>query len=218
MEFYGHFYNLEDTERPYCGRSTLEIVRPGVVGHSNVNSLLSRVPDFLVIMMNPGSSKPRDPDHVHNVQTTRGFSQEAPLVRTVPDLTQRSIVQLMAHKELDHARVLKLSDIRQPRSPTFLRGVTQDNPNIPAHSIFSEQRIEERKQRLQAVRALVILAWGPDTRLRFLAQSGVDALPGSFRRLGVRKHEHYHLYAHPWPRTALGREDWIHSILEQWPD
>ena len=218
MEFYGHFYNLEDTERPYCGRSTLEIVRPGVVEDSNVNSLLDRVPDVLVVMMNPGASEPRGPGDIHTVETTSSFSQEAPLVRTIPDSTQCSIIQLMVHKELDHARVLNLSDRRQPDSSAFLKSVSQDNPNIPAHSIFSEQRIEERDKRLRTDRDLVILAWGQDTRLRFLAQSCVDALPEGFRCIGDRKHERHHLYAHPWPRTALGRADWIHSILDQWPD
>ena len=57
MRTYGHFYRFDDHQARYAGRSTLEIVRTPTLG---VDQILCTVPDILVIMMNPGSSEPRD--------------------------------------------------------------------------------------------------------------------------------------------------------------
>lgn len=219
MRIYGHFYQFDDTRKPYAGRSTLEIVRTPTLGVDNV---LSAIPDILVIMMNPGSSEPRDPDFSpQTVADAACIHQNALLVDTIPDDTQCSILQLMERKSLNHVRVLNLSDVRERTSANLLKQLTKEkkeNLGICGHSIFSEERNHERQLRLQARLRLAVLAWGQDPRLRCLAQGCVNALPRCYERLGQRTHHcDHHLYVHPWQRDARARAKWIDVIVEQWP-
>lgn len=215
MRIYGHFYQFEDLSAGYQGRSTLEIIRTQI---PSVDNVLSAIPDIIVIMMNPGSSEPRDPRlNPQTVADAACIHQNPVLVDTIPDDTQCSILQLMERKSLNHVRVLNLSDYREPNSANFLKKLTQENSCIGRHSIFSEERNRERQLRLRARLRLAVLAWGQDTRLRFLAWACVNALPRCYERLGQRTHCDHYLYAHPWQRDARARAEWIDSIVDQWP-
>ena len=215
MRIHGHFYRFDDCQEQYSGRSTLEIVRTPFL---SVDEFLCSVPDIVVIMMNPGSSEPRDPQLNPELVADPALVHHNPLlVDTIPDETQCSILQLMEHKSLSHVRVLNLSDIREANSAELLKKLTRENPNIGRHSIFSETRCHELQLRLRATLCLAVLAWGKDTRLRFLAEACVNALPPNYKRLGQRVHQDYHLYSHPWQRSARAKAEWIDAIIDQWP-
>ena len=215
MRICGHFYRFDDQHAPYAGRSTLEIVRTPTTG---MDEILRTIPDIVIIMMNPGSSEPWDTDvNPETIEDATLIHRNASLADTMPDDTQCSILQLMERKSLTHVRVLNLSDIREPKSAEFLKQLTREKPNVGPHSIFSTTRSLELQLRLQARLRLVVLAWGRDPRLRFLAEACVNALPRCYRRLGQRAPGDCHLYSHPWQRSARARAEWVNAIIDQWP-
>lgn len=58
-------------------------------------------PDLMVVMMNPGSSRPID-----------GIEDNTKESLAIPDNTQNQIMKVMLNCNLQHARVLNLSDLK----------------------------------------------------------------------------------------------------------
>ncbi len=87
---YGHFYELVmmNGDRVKC-RSVLEIVDASLPQESP-SDLSERKPDAVVIMMNPGSSHPKDIYHVDaEIEYPQpNHSPRKTLVLTQPDKTQ----------------------------------------------------------------------------------------------------------------------------------
>ncbi|MEN8255736.1 MAG: hypothetical protein ABFR33_09745, partial [Verrucomicrobiota bacterium] len=110
---YGHFYELVmmDGERARC-RSVLEIVDTSIP--QEIPSDISGMePDVVVIMMNPGSSHPKDIYHIDGEieypQSNGSMRKE--LVLTQPDNTQYQVMRVAVAKGWRHIRVLNLSDL-----------------------------------------------------------------------------------------------------------
>ena len=205
MFYYGDFYTLGGAS---C-RATLEIVGAHVPAEQR-NRLLDSRPGMIVIMMNPGSSQPVEPcDEAERTPDTIG--NRANLVPTCPDDTQLAIADVMRHREIRHARVLNLSDVRNQDSPTFLTALRNDG--LPAgDSVFCAERAPELEARLNPTAGIVVCAWGKDRRLRGRATRALAAIndaglcpfgwgePPAFMHPSRRKSQ--------WPR-------WI---CENWPD
>lgn len=66
-------------------------------------------PDIMVVMMNPGSSRPID-----------GIDNNKLESLAVPDNTQSQIMKVMLNSNLQYARILNLSDLREAKSNIFL--------------------------------------------------------------------------------------------------
>ena len=181
---YGHFYRLKiEGAEPQLCRSVLEITslpREAVGAGTNSNDLFSNagatrnLPDAVVIMMNPGSSRPiedGDTDSLLTMPPPGGFQK--PLVLTQPDNTQYQIMRIMVSKNWNHVRVLNISDLRDPKSPSFIAR-TQKLAALPGgamHSMFCEERTAERKAMLRRKSgAPFILGWGQDAGLIPLAK------------------------------------------------
>lgn len=92
----GLFYQKDG----YNFRKFLNIVRK----NSSQNT-----PDLMVVMMNPGSSKPLDGIENNNCES-----------EAIPDNTQNQIMRVMNRCNFDYARILNLSDLREPKSSVFL--------------------------------------------------------------------------------------------------
>ncbi|MYG26431.1 MAG: hypothetical protein F4213_10465 [Boseongicola sp. SB0677_bin_26] len=210
MYYYGDFYKLNG--RP-C-RSTLEIVTSSVPPDAR-NRLLLCQPDIVVVMMNPGASKPcaRGDGQgwcPREVGSTSEIGTEAALVPTYPDKTQLAIAEVMRRKEFGHARVLNLSDVREPKSSNFLRGL--ENNCLPqGHSVFCSQRVDELEDRLKPMTEIVIAAWGTDYRLRALAKTALVSFKS--RNLRIHGWDNHPFFRHP----GRNSEDWLQSILPNWP-
>ncbi|MGE4488625.1 MAG: DUF1643 domain-containing protein [Kiritimatiellales bacterium] len=223
---YGHFYRLhvEGIEPQLC-RSVLEITAlpPEAVGaKSDPNDLFGSpgaelsLPDAVVIMMNPGSSRPiedGDTDSLLTMPLPAGFRK--PVVLTQPDNTQYQIMRVMVSKHWKHVRVLNISDLRDPKSPSFIAR-TQKLAALPGgetHSLFSEARSTERTEMLKRKHgAPFILGWGQDAGLIPLAKQCLSRIEGE-TIITVPAGSDPVLTAHPSPMLQKKKEEWLDAIL-----
>ena len=226
---YGHFYrlNVEGAEPILC-RSVLEITSlpreavgagtdpDDLFGNRTFKGMVSSRPDAVVIMMNPGSSRPIEDGDTESLLTMplpKDFKK--PLVLTQPDNTQYQIMRIAASKGWNHVRVLNISDIRDPKSPSFiartkkLDGMTGGE----AHSLFSKVRKTEREQMLKRKPgAPFILGWGQNAGLIPLAKQCLDCIDGA-HIVTVPAGNDPVLTAHPSPMLQAKKEAWLEDIL-----
>lgn len=214
---YGHFYRMTVAGQSLPCRSLLELVAHEVMP-TDPNQLAAREPDLLVVMMNPGSSRPLDKDyHPPSITHWQACDQSRTWVETRPDNTQYQIMRLMVAKGFRHARVFNLSDLREPKSPRLFKQI-EALGKIEAgtgHSLFSPLRQEECRRLLGAnCSRPVILGWGRHRSLIPLAQWALDRLAGR-PLFGVSVDNHPHLYAHPSPMLQRAKERWVDQVLDQ---
>ena len=221
---YGHFYrlNVPDTEPVLC-RSVLEITSlpPEAVGaKSDPNDLFkgnaeTNLPDAVVIMMNPGSSRPvedGDTDSLISMPLPDGFQK--PLVLTQPDNTQYQIMRIAVSKGWKHVRILNISDIRDPKSPSFIARTKALDAveGGEAHSLFSKTRKTEREQMLKRkLGAPFILGWGQDPGLIPLAKQCLACIDGE-QIITVPAGSDPVLTVHPSPMLQKKKEEWLDAI------
>ena len=223
---YGHFYRLhvKGIEPQLC-RSVLEITslpREAVGAKSDPDDLFSNsaegrnLPDAVVIMMNPGSSRPiedGDTDNLLTMPLSDGFQK--PLLLTQPDNTQYQIMRIMVSKHWNHDRVLNISDLRDPKSPSFIAR-TQKLAALPdgaTHSLFCDARTTERETMLRRKPgAPFIIGWGQDAGLIPLAKQCLSRIEGG-KIITVPAGNDTVLTAHPSPMLQKKKEEWLDAIL-----
>lgn len=88
-------------------------------------------PELMVIMMNPGSSTPKD-----------GLDNGCTLTETIPDPTQFQIMNIMENIGINFSRILNLSDLRNPSSSEFY-SMIKNNRKDTKHCIFDDSRKED---------------------------------------------------------------------------
>jgi hypothetical protein len=229
---YGHFYrlNIEGIEPQLC-RNVLEITSlpreavgagtdpEDLFNARSINHTLQGVvslPDAVVIMMNPGSSRPiekGDTDSLLTMPLPAGFRK--PLVLTQPDNTQYQIMRIMVSKHWKHVRILNISDLRDPKSPSFIAKtkVLAALPGGGAHSLFSKVRKNEREAMLRRKEsAPFILGWGQDARLIPLATQCMACIAGE-KIITIPAGNDPVLTAHPSPMMQAKKEEWLENIL-----
>jgi len=230
---YGHFYrlNVEGADPLLC-RSLLEITslpREAVGAGAGTDDLFNRsggnhtsegvvqsLPDAVVIMMNPGSSRPLEDGDTKDLLTMPLSDDfKKPLVLTQPDNTQYQLMRIMVSKGWKHIRILNISDIRDPKSPSFIAR-TQALDGIEgggAHSLFSKGRKQERERVLRRKDgAPLILGWGQDAGLLPLATQCLSCIEGE-RVVTIPSENNPILTAHPSPMMQAKKEEWIGNIL-----
>ena len=159
------------------------------------------IPDLMLVMMNPGSSKP--------LNEKDNFNKETP---TIPDNTQDQIMQVMLQCGFEYARILNLSDKRESKSGEFYKNIdTLDKKGI-AHSIFDDRRIDDFED-LFVKDIPVIFAWGVSSKLRGLARQAVERI-GNENIFGIKKVDYDWAYYHPLPRIYKDRIKWVDDIVE----
>jgi hypothetical protein len=223
---YGHFYrlNIAGTDPLLC-RSVLEITslpREAVGAGTEPDDLFAApntersLPDAIIIMMNPGSSRPieeGDTESLLSMPLPEHFKK--PLVLTQPDNTQYQIMRVAVSKGWQHVRILNISDIRDPKSPSFISR-TKALDGIEGggtHSLFSKVRENEREQMLmRKPGAPFILGWGQDTGLIPLAGQCLRCIAGE-KIVTVPSESNPILTAHPSPMMQDKKEEWIETIL-----
>jgi hypothetical protein len=222
---YGHFYRLNVPGRnPLLCRSVLEITslpREAVGAGTDPDDLFSApdaelsLPDAVVIMMNPGSSRPiedGDTDSLLDMPLPAGFRK--PLALTQPDNTQYQLMRIAVSKGWKHIRILNISDIRDPKSPSFIaRTKALDAVDGgQAHSLFSNVRKTEREQMLRRKPgAPFILGWGQDAGLIPLAAQCLNCIDGE-KIVTVPAGNDPVLTAHPSPMLQAKKEAWLDAI------
>jgi hypothetical protein len=153
-------------------------------------------PDFMVVMMNPGGSKPTAG------QPTHGY------LKAGPDKTQDQIMALMRHAGFEYARILNLSDIREANSQLFRNELRKLGSN-QGHSIFDTSRAVEF-QRLFVTGVPVLTAWGVHSDLKGLAKLAVNAIGAADVR-ALKKCGSTWANYHPLPFTQSDRVKWLNG-------
>ncbi len=201
---FGHFYDLDINDRTFNCRSILEISSKSI----NVER---SVPCAVVVMMNPGSSKPLDgrykpkrftPDKI------MGGRWKKEIIPTQPDNAQYQIMRLMLLQEWDHVRVINLSDLRNGNSGDFskeFKEAAQLDASCP-HSITHEGRHSELLENCSKS-PIVIAAWGTTEVLREAANSFLSSIE-NVRGLPLYKS----WYRYPSPYKKDQKIDWLRNI------
>ncbi len=185
----GCFYDLEGLK---C-RKFLDIKRKG--------STLKN-PDLLVVMMNPGNSKPTDGEYLGDKVT-----------QARPDRTQMQIMRLMDNCKLSYCRILNLTDIQEPHSLALYAILSKGKTKKMAHSIFDLRRQVEFDE-LYPKGTPTVFAWGVHDALTELAQLALDRL-GKENNFGLQKQDRETAYYHPLPPNYHKQQQWIEQITQQ---
>ena len=162
--FYGDFYKLQPGDT--CCRSTLEIVRTQCAG-AQLADLSWREPDLVVIMANPGGSRPtvafewqqREPGWI---------GESVDLRETVPDRTQTKIIAVMNSRGYSHVRVLNLSDICRRALPGLVQALNARQGDTGDSVFTSPLRAAELDRRLNPrPSGAVVAAWSYESATAF---------------------------------------------------
>ncbi len=218
---YGSYYDLlaEDGEKIKC-RNILEIFRRSFhIKLPDPLKLSSSLPDSIFVMMNPGSSEPRqlgfqEPRLRIEDASSRLVSLE--MVFAKPDVTQYQVMRIMGEMGWDHVRIVNLSDIREPKSLKFFKYVKEfENKYSDIHTIFSRSREKERDTvfNLRKGDSPVILGWGRDKSLIPLAEKALGFLK-SFNTNGLVSKDNPILYLHPSPNLQKAKIEWLENIMK----
>lgn len=179
---YGSFYNINNNDASITKcRNALEIYnRQGNFDSTLQLQPFSYRPDAIFIMMNPGSSRPKDKNWEpldYDIDQMGEMALSNCLVKAKPDVTQYQVMRVMNYENWNHVRILNLSDMREPKSKVFFKKCADYGTEENIHSIFSDKRINELKAAINVdIAAPIILAWGIDKQLLQLAQNCLTQL------------------------------------------
>ena len=164
---------------------------------TNINS-----PDLMVIMMNPGGSRPNN-----------GEDNSRTLTPAIPDKTQDKIMRVMQNTGYQYARILNLSDLRTPDSNKLYKFLRTNDSNSIAHSIFCTERRDDFNT-LFTPNVPVIFAWGVNVVLQPLAEDVIQLINHQ-SPCGMLKENTLWAYYHPLPPNYQKQEAWIEAISNQ---
>ena len=173
-----------------------------------LQKILSHAPDLLVVMMNPGASRPL------NALWDEGSSQG--FTAAQPDRTQYQVMRLMLAANRcgvpwHHARILNLSDLRTPKSAEMLHKLAAYQAD-DSHSIFSKSRSEECSQHFAVQTTPVLCGWGLSKAFTPIARSAIRAME-HHPVLGITADGV--LYRHPLPQRHAMQVEWLKHIIQQ---
>ncbi len=215
---YGHFYEwvVMDGERARC-RSVLEIVDMSI-SQENPSDISLMEPDVVVIMMNPGSSHPKDIYHIDGeIEYPKdNGSMRKELVLTQPDNTQYQVMRVAVAQGWKHIRVLNLSDLRDPKSGSFLQKVDAlaEIMGGHTHSLFCRERTAECAHSLKRKgNTPVMLGWGQVPGLVPLAEQCMKRIDGE-PVCTVPSDVHPLLNSHPSPMLQSKKLQWLDSMIQ----
>jgi len=205
---YGHYYRARIGPGPDAPMEDLRD-RLEIAPHDwPLAEVDAREPDLLVIMMNPGASRP--------LQALWDGDGPDGLVPAMPDRTQYQIMRLLlaaqsAGLPWRHARVFTLSDLRTPKSAEMLAKLDFYGPQ-DIHSLFSFARQPECARWFAFHATPVLCGWGLNPGLADLAARALRAAAGhpllGLSDDGLR-------FRHPLPQTQSLQQQWLRAMVEQ---
>jgi hypothetical protein len=184
----GLFYEIEQ----YKFRKYLNIIRIDSANHT---------PDVMVIMMNPGSSRPMN-----------GINNNTTESEAFPDSTQFQIMQIMQNCGFEYARILNLSDLREGNSKKFYSRIVEIKEKVIAHSIFDDRRTNEFDE-LFVRNVPLIFGWGVNGNLKELAEVAIEKI-GNTDPIGLKKEGVKYGYYHPLPQIHIKQKEWVEKITK----
>lgn len=160
-------------------------------------------PDLMVIMMNPGSSKPSN-------NSGESYNNEIP---AKPDPTQYKIMRFMLKCNYKYARILNLSDLIQPTSSIFYNSISvvpEDNVN----SIFHPNNIEELNKLFEK-NTPTLIAWGVNDHIQPLIDLTYKYVTSKSNfYFGINKPNTKDRFYHPQTRDKGEYARWINGVLK----
>lgn len=161
--------------------------------------------------MNPGSSKPKNIDEKVNFDFLNKF------VVAHPDPTQFQIMKIMDNCNLNYAKIINLSDVRNGSSNEFYKLLNNELQNFN-HSIFQDENDDILNGYLN-FEANFILGWGVNKKLNILAKTALDKIEKyktkNSKIFGIKHPRNQFGYYHPLPRTPKQQQDWVENITFQ---
>ena len=201
---YGRYY-----ERPICGvneqlRDRLEIAPV----EWSLHAILEHPPDLLVVMMNPGGSRPLNA--LWDADVNHGFASAQ------PDRTQYQVMRLMLIAKRygmlwRHARILNLSDLRTPKSAEMVCKLNAYQAD-DSHSLFSVGRAKECSEHFKQESTPVLCGWGLNSAFLPLAKAALKAAR-LHPLLGISTDGN--LYRHPLPQRHDLQIQWLVQVSKQ---
>lgn len=215
---YGNFYQRKiNAATTISGRNILEIVAHDICPllTTDIDDML---PDAVMIMMNPGSSQPLEGIE-HLKPLTKHAAVPQNLVVTKPDTTQYQVMRVMHYMQWQHVRVINLSDLREAKSPLFIKKYMwlEAEFAFDLHSIFAAKRAEELARVLtRKATAPIINGWGVSEKLDTLIARALPVLPEPKQMRGIVKPDLTPLkYFHPLPTLQRDKNLWVENIVKQ---
>lgn len=162
--------------------------------------------------MNPGSSKPK------NIDETSDNSFLNKFVPAFPDPTQSQIMKVMDNCNLEYAKIINLSDLRDSVSNSFYNRLKTDLIG-KNHSIFST---DEYLKGYLNPNSIFLFAWGVNKQLQKLSINATDKIHYLFgnniKKIGLKHLKNVKGYYHPLPRKIKDQEKWVTEITKQIKD
>jgi hypothetical protein len=195
MNFFGQYYTNENMPcRKYL-----------IITSEDIGTISSF--DLLVIMMNPGSSRPISENSVSNICLGN-------FLPAAPDTTQSQIVSIMGRFNYTRAVVINLSDVVNPNSLSFLKnihGLEYRGLGL-VHSIMNRDDDINTLKKCLTDNTKVIIASGVNRKLKTLTQSAVGVFG---KRAFGKKKNNKELFYHPWPRSGHKRNEWLKYVIKR---
>ena len=167
--------------------------------------------DLTVVMMNPGSSKPK------NIDETIDNEFLNKLVEVHPDPTQYQIKKIMDACKFNYAKVINLSDIRDGNSASFYKKLHLDLSFVD-HSIFSDNNEIYLKDYLNP-KSDFLFCWGVNKKLTPLVNLALFRIEKLFSKdikiYGLKHSKNKLGYYHPLPRTNDSQKKWVEDVISQ---
>lgn len=152
---YGYCYRVywNNNKLDEC-RSSFEIISKSLLQNAELQELSPQFltsfhkPDALIIMMNPGSSKPQYLNNGQDKVCVENFMIDLFNTKRVlarPDDTQYRVMKVMEEMNWYYVRVINLSDIRELHNSKLLSRIKSfETKSLSCvHSIFSPNRRSE---------------------------------------------------------------------------
>ncbi len=206
----GYFYELDLNNIIFKCRNRLDI--------KSKEYIESTAPDIIVVMMNPGSSKPKNTDYIEhrcsvsNIDSLIG--QE--MVETKPDNTQYQIMRVMLEKGWNYATVINLSDLRNGNSGEFSKVFDTMSINNLSHpdSLFSDLREQELDFLLNNYESdIILIGWGNLKNQEEFMKKAFSKLK-EYNLVGVKSDNCEYCYSHPSPQKQEQKVQWLRNIIE----
>lgn len=204
---FGHFYDLKIGKEIFKCRSILEIVS------KDLEYKIKCLPDTVVIMMNPGSSRPLDKTYsprLFSIDEIFSKNWKKEIVPTRPDNAQYQIMRLMLLNDWNYVKVLNLSDLRNGNSGEFSNefkrasAIDLSNPHCIVHI---KRRNELTKEIRTKADNAIIAAWGSVEVLRNTATKLIELVPNL---IGLKLDTPW--YKYPSPYIKEQKLNWLTDI------
>lgn len=202
------FYQVKVGNNLYLCRNHAVILRNGYTRDTQ--------PDAVIMMANPGSCSPSDKSYV--VPIVQGTIKKVEYVSVEDDPTQRQLMRLMKLMDWNVLSIINLSDLCAGNMTDFGKKLNElERYQYNNHSIFADDRNEEKEKMIKCMDSMLILAWGGNTKITKLACGVLANLPKEKNIFGLPGTQKWS-FRHPFPMIQAKCEAWLKDMVDQLND